>query len=118
MNVANRAAPGKRAPGYVCARPKPPSEPPSTTRGAAVSTTPANDVDPVGALVARYHERSAGILRELLSDLRELQRAPSTASPRHVAAPVDLEPVDELTRARARQLLEQHGARRRTRGPR
>lgn len=67
-----------------------------------------NDVDPVDTLVARFNERSAGILRELLSDLRVSQRRPAAASTRHRIAPEDLEPVDELTRERARQLIERH----------
>ncbi len=105
MKVRERRESGKRATGHVCARPKPPNN-------TARETSPANDVDPIEELVARFNERSAGVLRELLSEMRLTQRRAPGVRGRHVALPEDLEPVDELTRARARKLLARHDPRR------
>lgn len=108
MNAANRDAPGKRATGYVCARSNP------TLDSSAV--TPANDVDPINALIHRYNERinahAMAVLRDLLSEVASLQRRPRTSRSRHVVAPQDMEPVDQLARARAKQLLSRCGAQR------
>ncbi len=93
---------GKGARGYACARSKPPFD-------ASRETSPANDRDPVEAILARFGERSVALLREAMSELRSSQRRASAARPRHVAAPGDIkaaEQVDDLTRARARQILE------------
>lgn len=101
MKLRESRKSGKRTTGHVRARPKPPN---NTSR----ETFPANDVDPIEEFVARFNERSAGVLRELLSEMRLTQRRAPGVRGRHVALPEDFEPVDELTRTRARKLLARH----------
>lgn len=73
-----------------------------------------NGGDPVEVLVAEFHRRSAGILRDLVRERFpfaapvRLRRAVTRAT----SADLDAEPVDDVTRARARELLTRHTGRR------
>lgn len=64
------------------------------------------------ALVQKFLARSVPLLRDLLAEQRATQRRAPAKRRVHVAAAVDLEPVDDVTRARARNLLAKHSRRR------
>lgn len=68
-------------------------------------------------LVQRFMMRSAAIVREILREQREalMRAAPPLRGARHVATREDIdaaEQVDELTRARARQIISRVTSRR------
>lgn len=78
-----------------------------------------NDVDPIDALVSEFMQRSAGVLRGLLAERRaELMKTPPPARCVVRASREDLEAaehVDELTRERARSILDRRTAKGRAR---
>ncbi len=62
-------------------------------------------------LVQRFMARTVGVVREILAEQRAelMRRPPPRPGSRHVVSPEDreaAEQVDEVTRARARQILE------------
>jgi hypothetical protein len=65
---------------------------------------PDND-DGDDAFVQKFLARSVPLLRDLLAEQRATQRRTPAKRRVHVAAAIDLEPVDEVTRARAHTLL-------------
>ncbi len=102
MTVCGGAAPRKRARGYAFARPTRPDD-------ATAHTTPGNDnADPFAEALARFEERQASLLRVLLADLREARRLPRRRRAPRAVRHDDAAPVDDVTRARARELLTRH----------